>query len=390
MALANGGAAKPAPPAPAPAGLGDRLRALRDRLFADPRFQRWASRFPLTRGIARRRARSLFDLCAGFVYSQIMVAAIRLDLVEQLADGPLAVPDLAARLGLPEDGTWRLVRATAALGLIEPRGADRFGLGELGAVMRANPEIAVMVKHHALLYQDLADPVALLEGRRGADTALGRFWAYTRRADPTTAAPEEVAGYSALMAASQPMIAAEVLDAVPVGRFRRLLDVGGGEGAFLIAAATRVPALEVTLFDLPAVAERARARFDAAGLGARATALGGDMHRDPLPTGYDAISLVRVIHDHDDNAAQALLGAVRRALPPGGTLVLAEPMSDTRGAEPIGDAYFGFYLMAMGSGRPRTVDDLTRMLHDAGFDRIRRRATLRPMLTRVLTARPAR
>ena len=42
------------------------------------------------------------------------------------------------------------------------------------------------------------------------------------------------------------------------------------------------------------------------------------------------------------------------ALPADGTLLLAEPMAGSRGAEPVGDAYFGFYLLAMGSGRPRT------------------------------------
>ena len=49
-----------------------------------------------------------------------------------------------------------------------------------------------------------------------------------------------------------------------------------------------------------------------------------------------------------------LLRAIRRALPADGTLLIAEPISGVRGAEPIGDAYFAFYLLAMGSGRPRT------------------------------------
>ena len=57
-----------------------------------------------------------------------------------------------------------------------------------------------------------------------------------------------------------------------------------------------------------------------------------------------------------------LLRAIRRALPAGGTLLIAEPMSGVRGAEPIGDAYFGFYLLAMGSGRPRTFARLKEML----------------------------
>ena len=110
------------------------------------------------------------------------------------------------------------------------------------------------------------------------------------------------------------------------------------------------------LFDLPPVAARAAARLRRARPGARApTRVGGDFLADPLPTGADVVSLVRVVHDHDDDAALAILRAARQALPPDGTLLLAEPMAGAAGAEPVGDAYFGFYLLAMGSGRPRTA-----------------------------------
>ena len=70
-----------------------------------------------------------------------------------------------------------------------------------------------------------------------------------------------------------------------------------------------------------------------------------------------------------------------------GTLLLAEPMSGTPGAEPIGDAYFGVYLLAMGSGRPRTSTELTTMLEAAGFARVRECRTRRPMLVRLLVAK---
>jgi demethylspheroidene O-methyltransferase len=105
-----------------------------------------------------------------------------------------------------------------------------------------------------------------------------------------------------------------------------------------------------------------------------------------LPTGADAISLVRIVHDHDDSPAQALLAAAHTALAPGGILIVAEPMAGTPGAEPVGDAYFGFYLLAMGSGRPRRVEELRAMLREAGFTAVREPKTRRPLLTRVLIA----
>jgi demethylspheroidene O-methyltransferase len=117
--------------------------------------------------------------------------------------------------------------------------------------------------------------------------------------------------------------------------------------------------------------------------------VGGDFHVDPLPTGADVISLVRVIHDHEDAAALAILRAVRRALPPDGTLLLAEPMSGTAGAEPVGDAYFGFYLLAMGQGRPRTPAALGALVRSAGFQPPRLVPTHMPLQVRLLVAHPA-
>ena len=95
---------------------------------------------------------------------------------------------------------------------------------------------------------------------------------------------------------------------------------------------------------------------------------------------------MRVIHDHDDAAALAILTRVHAALPPGGTLLLAEPMAGTPGAEPVGDAYFGFYLLAMGSGRPRTPAEFSRLLAQAGFRHSRLVRTRMPLLTRLIIA----
>jgi demethylspheroidene O-methyltransferase len=255
-----------------------------------------------------------------------------------------------------------------------------------------------MVEHHALFYADLSDPLALLQkaGRPGehtnapdqtGQTRLGRYWAYVDLERPANLAGPEVGAYTALMSASQPLVASQILKAYRLAGHRCLLDVGGGDGTFIERAAQRVPNLQFILFDLPAVAERAKRRFATAGLANRANAVGGDFLQDALPRGADIASLVRVIHDHDDQGALAILKAVRRALPPDGVLLLAEPMSGMRGAEAVGDAYFGFYLLAMGRGRPRTGVELVELVRAAGFDSIRLVPTDMPLQTALLTAR---
>ena len=363
----------------------ERLRGLRDRLISSPEFQRRAIAFPLTRVIARRRARALFDLVAGFVYSQVLLACVRLHVFEILRPGPLPAQEIARRLSLPLGSTLRLLEAAAAVQLLEVRQGGQFGLGELGAALLGNPGIAAMVEHHALLYADLQDPVEMLRKERG-DGELARFWAYARAAQPAQLTTAQVSAYTRLMSASQQLVADEILDAYPPRRHRCLLDVGGGDGTFLCAAAARAPNLRLMLFDLPAVAQKARTRFSAAGLADRASVTGGSFLTDPLPAGADLVSLVRVIHDHDDASALAILQAVRRALEPGGTLLLAEPMAGTEGAEAMGSAYFGWYLMAMGSGRPRTPDELGGMLRRAGFQHTKVVPTRVPLQTLLLVA----
>ncbi len=361
-----------------------RLYAWRDRTLSDPGFQRWATSFPLTRFVARRRARALFDVAAGFVYAQVLAACVQFDLFAKLRDGPRTAGELAPALGLSGPAAERLLLAAAALRLTETRASGRYGLGTLGAALLGNDGVRAMIAHHGLLYADLADPVGLLQ-REGGGT-LASYWAYAKAASPAELGADKVAEYSALMAASNGMVADQVLGAYSVRQHRRLLDVGGGEGAFLIAAAARAPALQLMLFDLPAVVDLARERLRQAGVLDRATLAGGDFFRDPWPAGADLISLVRVLHDHDDAAAMALLRAARVAIQPGGTLLIAEPMAGG-GEAAIGDAYFGFYLLAMGSGRARTPETLSAMLLEAGFSQPRLVRNAAPMLARVLVAR---
>ncbi|MDO9707477.1 methyltransferase [Paracraurococcus lichenis] len=372
----------------APPGLPERLRDAYDRLLASARFRAFATRFPLTRPLARRRVRALFDLCAGFVYTQTLLACVRLKLFEVLREGPQPHDLLAARLGLSPQAATTLLNAAESLRLVARRRGGRWGLGPLGAAMVDNPGVTAMVEHHALVYGDLADPVALLRRDRGGNRLSG-YWPYAGTEQPETLPPEQVAAYTQLMAASQPFIAEEVLAAYDFSRHRCLLDLGGGDGSFLRAVAARHPSLRLMLLDLPAVAERARERFATAGLGDRAEAFGGDFTRGPMPAGADIVSLVRILHDHDDARALAILRAARSALPPGGTLLVAEPMAGTPGAEPIAQAYFGFYLLAMGTGRPRSPEELSALLRQAGFADPRLLPTRTPLLARVMVARAA-
>lgn len=293
----------------------------------------------------------------------------------------MPIDEIASATGLPRDGAERLIKAACALDLAETRSQGRYGLGPMGAAILSNPGVMDMVQHHRQFYEDLRDPVALLKGR-STDTNLAKFWPYAAGSDTLDerSAPASRA-YSDLMGQTQGFIAEDVLDAYDVTRHRRLMDVAGGDGTFLRTAKARAPDLDICLFDLPTVSDLAEERFRQAGV--EAAVVGGDMFRDAWPDGADLISLVRILHDHDDDAVQTILARARAALAPGGTLLIAEPMVESGR---IGDAYFGLYLWAMGSGRPRRLSEIRRMLQKAGFSSVDAVRTRQPLLVKLVKA----
>lgn len=360
--------------------------ARRNRVFSSPRFQHWAARLPLIRWIARSRANAAFDLLAGFAYSQVLRAYVEGGLFDILQDGPLGAGDIAARMGLSHSAALTLLRAGRPLMLSEEPMPDHWMLGEQGAVFATNPGVQAMVRHHRLLYDDLADSLALLRADRKEPTALSRFWTYAGALHGASERGADTAEYSQLMAASQHFVADEVLASVSFRDVTRLLDVGGGHGAFLGHVGAAWPHLKLGLFDLPEVAATGAGVLGEALGTARVTAHPGNFFSDSIPQGYDMVSLIRILHDHDDGPAQGLLANIRKSLAPGARLLIAEPMARIPGAEPMGEAFFGLYLWAMGSGRPRSPAEIAAMCHAAGFARARLVATAQPVNASVVIA----
>ena len=354
----------------------------RNRILASAGFQHWAARLPLMRGIARARARQQFDLIAGFVYAQALSAFVEADLIEHIGLGARSTRAIALHARLSPESAERLLKAGAALGLVESPAPDQWVLGPQGAPMLANPDALEMVRHHRAFYADMADPLALLRGEAG-ETELRRFWDYRGMAGDG-----QNPAYSRLMAATQRMVSAEAIRAYPFARHSRMLDVGGGMGAFAAAVGRAAPRLSLGVLDLPPVIAQAREALAAEpDILARTTLYPASFKTGPIPTGHDLVTLVRICHDHDDDVVRALLLRLAGSMARGATLLIVEPLAGTRAAPAMGDAYFGFYLMAMGQGRPRTAAEYRAMLHEAGFGPMREYRTDQPLVTRVLAAR---
>jgi demethylspheroidene O-methyltransferase len=364
--------------------LSDRFYAWRTALLGSRGFQRAAARAPFAARIARKDGEALFDLVAGFVHSQVLRAFVDLDMAARLADRPKRAEELALEAGLAPERMRVLCQAAASLKLMQRRRDGRYALGRLGAALPGIPGLSQMITHHDVLYRDLEDASNFFAD--GSDTELAGFWPYVFGATGDVA-PETAETYSELMAQSQTLVAEEALRVLDLRGVKTLLDVGGGTGAFLTAAGLANPGLHLHLFDLPVVAEGAAARFQRNGLTGRSTITGGNFRTDAIPTGTDAISLIRVLYDHSDDTVRMLLAKVHDALAEGGRMIVAEPMSGGHRPMRSTDAYFAVYCMAMRTGRVRSAEDIAKLLTEAGFSDVSPVRTARPFITGVVTAR---
>lgn len=360
-----------------------RLVLRRNGVLGNVRFQQWAARWPIFRSVARRRAARQFDLIAGFVYTQVAYLFVETGLIQALRSRPHDLGSVQARTGLNEAATLRLLRAGEAIGLAQSLEEGLWTLGQTGAELSANEGAMAMVRHHALLYRDLADPLAVLQRAPGQGNALSAFWTY---ATPGEGTEQTARPYSELMAATQPMVWQQIIGRYDFSAHRKMLDVGGGSGGFVGAIANHASGLGLGVFDLPEVVALAGERFRGTSLEDRITLHPGTFRSDPIPTGYDLVTLVRILHDHDDAVAQRLLESIFDSLPAGGKLLILEPMAQTRGAAAMGDAYFGLYLWTMGSGRPRPFAEIAGMVRKAGFARVQAIDTPLPIIAQGLLA----
>lgn len=369
-----------------PSGWRVRWTARRNAVLGNAGFQRWMAKLPLTRRIARGRARQLFDLLAGFTYTQTLLATVESGVLELLARGPVDVGAIVDTCDLSKEAALRLIRAAVAIDIAQEVAPGWWMLGQQGAALQNNHGALAMIRHHKLLYADLADPLTLLRDDRCAETTLSRFWTYAGLPEQRSANPATAHAYSELMAASQHLVAEQLLPAYDFARHKSLLDVGGGHGAFLGAVAQQYPALRLGLFDLPQVANTALDQPHLAPHKSRIALHPGDFFAQPIPAQYDCITLIRILHDHDDGPARQLLNRIRAALAPGARLLIAEPMAETPGATAMGDAYFGLYLWAMRSGRPRSSEEVGTMLTQAGFARWHKLTVGQPLVTSAIVA----
>ena len=155
-----------------------------------------------------------------------------------------------------------------------------------------------------------------------------------------------------------------MLDAYDFSAFRTVADVGGGNGLVLASILRRHPAIQGILFDLPAVADRARSTVSGTGVSDRMRIEGGSFF-SRVPAGADAYVLRHIIHDWEDQDAIAILRECRKALAPEGRVLVVEMV-----LPPGNEPGFGKWLdlmMLLVAGRERTQEEYSRLFSESGL-----------------------
>ncbi|MDQ3512563.1 MAG: acetylserotonin O-methyltransferase [Chloroflexota bacterium] len=312
-----------------------------------------------------RPSLELRRLVNGYQVTQAIHVAAVLGIADLLASGPRTSDDLAEATGTHPDALYRLLRALASVGVFHEAGERRFTSTPLGDCLRSDaPESVhgwaafVGESNRWMAWTGLEHNVRTGENAfrhvHGTDS-----WSF--RAEH----PELGTLFDRAMTSMSHQVSAAILATFDFGRFEIMVDVGGGNGAFLAAILAGRPTMRGVLFDQPHVVTGAGSLLAAAGVADRCEVVAGSFF-ESVPAGGDAYLLKAIIHDWEDEPATAILRTCRRAMRDGTALLVVE--RDLGPANEAPDSKFSDLNMMVGpEGRERSVAEYTALFEAAGF-----------------------
>ena len=293
--------------------------------------------------------------------------AAELGIADLLRDGPRSIEQLAADSQANPQSLLRILRLLASFGVFAEDRQGRFCLTGRARVLRSDVPGSLRAWLILMGRKEMWQAYACtLEGVRSGkppfELAHGMpFWDYL------AAHPELAQTFFTALADWTDGHCSQVVEAFDFGRFRNIIDVGGGMGLLLEKILTRYPGVSGTLFDRAETVHSAQKRFQRLGLGERCRFVGGSFF-DSIPVGHDAYVFKHVIQDWHDEGARDVLCNVRRSMAPDATLLVIGPVVDPRNGKQRLVKLLDQENAVLLPGRFRTRDELQSLLASAGFD----------------------
>ena len=316
---------------------------------------------------AERPAQILGQLLLGKFVARALGLVAELRIADLLAAGPRAIEDLADATGSAVDPLYRVLRALAAVGVFTEGPAREFALTAVGELLRADARGSMRAFAHWI----------------GAEPAGWRAWGALDHAVRTgesafeasegapvfsylAATPAAGALFDAMMSGAGEADAQAVAQAYDFSWLApQVVDVGGNQGALLLAIRERCPQLRAINLDTPPVIARASAALAASGRTGQIALQAGDFFA-AVPRG-ELYILKRILHDWSDDRALEILRRCRDCMAPGGrVLVIERPIGDDARSRLATLMDLEMLVMTPG-GRERTIAEYAGLCTQAGL-----------------------
>jgi SAM-dependent methyltransferase len=309
---------------------------------------------------------AILEMASAFQGSRALLTACELDLFTVLGEARRASPEVARALGTDERATDRLMNALCALGLLQ-KSEGRFSNAPPAArfLVRGGPDFLANLGHIAHLWDTWSTLTqAVREGRSVQARPVKAHGAGWLRA------------FIAAMHWRATRHAPQVVAALDLAGVSRVLDVGGGSGAYAMAFARAREDVGAVVFDLPAVVPLAEEYIRHEGLAGRVKTAAGDFEVDPLGSGFDLAFLSAILHGNSPAQNRALLRKAAEALNPRGQVVVQDfIMAEDRTAPPFGALFALNMLVGTEAGDTYTESQVRGWMEEAGLGHVVRRET---------------
>src|SRR5262245_198674 len=271
----------------------------------------------------------LYQIASGHYFTQGLLLAVKLGIADQLGTGPRSAEELARATGTDAPALRRVLRLLAAVGIFEERDDGAFALTPVGSALREGVPGSARSLVQLIAGERVQDAWRDLEYCVRTGNPVYRKQGLEDSFQAMANTPEVQARFDEAMSDATKLAAAAVAASYDCKALGSVVDVGGGNGALLIGILKAHPHLRGTVFDQPAVAERARGRIAESGLASRCDARGGSFF-ESVPAGADAYLIKHVIHDWEDERAIRILKNCRSALREGGKVLIVEGIYPAR------------------------------------------------------------
>jgi hypothetical protein len=302
-------------------------------------------------------------MLTGYWKAQSICVAARLGIADLVKDGPKSADELAKATGTHAQSLYRLLRALASVGVFAEDASQRFAMTPLAACLLDKPDsqraVALMMGDEH--YQAWGGLLYSIQTGKTAFEHIYRQPVF----DYLAAHAEQAKIFDAAMVGVHGAETQAMLDAYDFAPFRKLVDVGGGNGSVLSAVLRKYPNLQGVLYDRPDVIERARVQLRAAGLEQRCAVAGGSFF-DSVPAGGDAYFMRHIIHDWYDEQCLTILRHIRKVIPKDGKLLIVESVIPP-GNAPSFAKFLDLNMLVIPGGMERTEAQYHQLFAGAGF-----------------------